>query len=290
MAHDQPNADQRRVRGAGPMLSYEVMGPAVGSSAASVITLLCLHGNSSHRGVWRPVARELREFRNVLLDLRGHGDSEHVVPPAYNPEHHAADIELVVASLVRSPYAILGHSAGALVAARFLANLHASRQAVRPVAFVWVDIDPLVPQWQVDYFHQRVASAARAFPNVEDALAGFRRMYPAVPQGRLESFVIEGLRQINGGWRMKLDPATYATWEPGDLRPALPNILIPTLVLRGAASMGSSPDGLKALGQRLPRCELREIEGGSHLLLLEYPQEIAAAVRDFIGRQVHGGG
>ncbi len=272
------------------MLSYEVVGPAVDSSAASAVTLLCLHGNSSHRGVWRPVARELPEFRNVLLDLRGHGDSDHVVPPTYNPEHHAADIERVVASLMQSPYAILGHSAGALVAARFLVNLEASRSAATPVAFVWVDIDPLVPRWQVDYFRQRVASADRTFPTVEDVLAGFRRMYPAVPQDRLKAFVLEGLRQINDGWRMKLDPATYGTWEPGDLRPELPNILIPTLVLRGAASMGSSPDGFKALGKGLPRCEVREIEGGSHLLLLEYPQEIAAAVRDFIGRQVHGGG
>jgi pimeloyl-ACP methyl ester carboxylesterase len=272
------------------MLSYEMIGPAVGSSTAGTITLLCLHGNSSHRGVWRPVARELHEFRNVLLDLRGHGDSEHVIPPAYNPEHHAADIEQVTASLMRSPYAILGHSAGALVAARFLANLQASRPAAMPVAFVWVDIDPLVPRWQVDYFRQRMASAARTFRAVESVLAGFRRMYPAVPQDRLKSFVIEGLRQINDGWRMKLDPATYGTWEPGDLRPELPNILLPTLVLRGTASMGSSSDGLKALGKGLPRCELREIKDGSHLLLLEYPQEIAAAVRDFIGRQVHGGG
>src|SRR2546427_4041829 len=40
-------------------------------------------------------ARELHEFRCVLLDLRGHGDSEHVSPPAYNPEHHAADLAQV---------------------------------------------------------------------------------------------------------------------------------------------------------------------------------------------------
>ncbi len=290
MSNNKPPGDQCWVRGAGPMLSYEVVGPAGDLSAASPITLLCLHGNSSHRGVWRLVARELHEFRSVLLDLRGHGDSEHVIPPAYNPEHHAADIAEVVASLMRSPYAILGHSAGALVAARFLATTTASGPAAMPVAFVWVDIDPLVPRWQVDYFRQRVASVARPFPRVEDALAGFRRMYPTVPRDRLESFVIEGLRRVNGGWRMKLDPATYATWEPGDLRPDLPNIPTPTLVLRGTASIGSSSDGLIALGKALPRCELREIQGGSHLLLLEYPQEVAAAIRHFIGRQAHSSG
>src|SRR3989441_12883255 len=106
------------------------------------MTLLCLHGNSSHRGVWRPVARELGEFRCLLLDLRGHGDSEHVSPPAYNPEHHAADLAAAVAALVRSPYAILAHSAGALAAARVITNAPPSVPVAMPIAFVWGDLGP----------------------------------------------------------------------------------------------------------------------------------------------------
>src|SRR5881397_3760242 len=74
------------------MLSYELVGPPADSPLASAVTLLCLHGNSSHRGVWRLVARELHEFLCVLLDFHGHGDSEHVTPPSYNPEHHAEDL------------------------------------------------------------------------------------------------------------------------------------------------------------------------------------------------------
>src|SRR6058998_4165427 len=101
------------------MLSYELVGPPADSPLASAVTLLCLHGNSSHRGVWRLVARELREFRCVLLDFHGHGDSEHVTPPSYNPEHHAEDLARFIASQVRSPYAILAHSAGALAAAEW---------------------------------------------------------------------------------------------------------------------------------------------------------------------------
>src|SRR5437762_14351422 len=103
---DREPLDELRFRGAGPALSYEVVGPTTGPPPAAAMTLLCLHGNSSHRGVWRPVARELRDFRCVLLDLRGHGDSGHVLPPAYNPEHHAADLAQVVAELVQSRYAI----------------------------------------------------------------------------------------------------------------------------------------------------------------------------------------
>jgi pimeloyl-ACP methyl ester carboxylesterase len=250
------------------------------------MTLLCLHGNSSHRGVWRPVARELHEFRCVLLDFRGHGESEHVSPPAYNPEHHAADLTQVIPSLVQHSYAILGHSAGALAAARFITDTAAPTGAPMPVALAWVDLDPLVPRWQVDYFHQGVASVARTFPAVDDVLRGFRRIYPKIPDDRLRSFIIEGLRQVTGGWRMKLDPATYKTWEPGDLRPVLPHIATPTLVLRGAESIVTSPEGLAALSNGLLNREVREIAGGSHMLLLEYPQKVAGAIRDFIRRQI----
>ena len=275
-----------RIRAAGPTLSYELVEPATDASDQSAITLLCLHGNSSHRGVWRPVARALRDFRCVLLDFRGHGDSEHVSPPAYNPEHHAADLEQIAPSLAKTPYAILAHSAGALAAARFIVS--ASPAVRRPFAFVWVDLDPLVPRWQVDYFHQGVASVARTFRVAEDALRGFRRIYPNIPEDRLQSFVLEGLQEVNGGWRMKLDSGTYGEWEPGDLRPFLPQIGIPTLVLRGADSIVTSAEGIATLAEGLANHEIREVKRGSHMLVLEHPEEVAATVRDFIGRHAHG--
>ncbi|HLC42283.1 MAG TPA: alpha/beta hydrolase [Methylomirabilota bacterium] len=263
------------------MLAYEVVGPRKERTADS-LTLLCLHGNSSHRGIWRPVACELDEFRCVLLDMRGHGESERVTPPAYNPEHHAADLARVAGALVRGPYAVLAHSAGALASARWIAETRTDRSVPPPLAFVWVDIDPLVPRWQVEYFHQGATSVGRVFPTVEDALRGFRRIYPDIPDDRLRSFVGEGLCPADGGWRMKLDPATYATWEPGDVRAELPYIACPTLVLRGALSTVSSPEGLATLRSALPRCHVSEIAGGSHLLLLEHPQVVAASVRDFL--------
>src|SRR2546422_10370499 len=91
-----------RVRGAGPTLSYEIVGPATEPAVESAVTLLCLHGNSSHRGVWRLAARELREVPCVLLYFRGHGGSEHVLPAAHKPETHTAALAQIVAHLGES--------------------------------------------------------------------------------------------------------------------------------------------------------------------------------------------
>src|SRR5262245_25480435 len=229
---DQPGQERGRVVAAGPTLSYEVVPGDARQSA--VLTLLCLHGNSSHRGIWRPLAKRLAEHRQILLDLRGFGESDHVSPPAYDPEHHAADIAAVLGiGLIRPPYAILAHSAGALAATYLIATNAAATPVPMPEALVWVDLDPLVPRWQVDYFHKGANSVARTFGTVEDAVRPLRRIYPKIPEDRLQAFVSEGLRPVEGGFRMKLDAATYETWEPGDLRPFLPAVRCPTLVLRG---------------------------------------------------------
>jgi pimeloyl-ACP methyl ester carboxylesterase len=127
---------------------------------------------------------------------------------------------------------------------------------------------------------------ARVFATVEDAVRPFRRIYPKIPEDRLQAFLTEGLRPVEGGFRMKLDPATYATWEPGDLTPLLPTIRCPALVLRGGDSIVTSADGTAALRSGLPDHEFREVTCGSHMLLLEHPDVAAEAIRDFLRRRL----
>ena len=45
----------------------------------------------------------------------------------------------------------------------------------------------------------------------------------------------------------------------------------------------TSAEGVAALSTGLPRAEVREIKGGSHMLLLEHPEEVAQAIRQFLG-------
>jgi pimeloyl-ACP methyl ester carboxylesterase len=84
---------------------------------------------------------------------------------------------------------------------------------------------------------------------------------------------------------MKLDPATYATWEPGDLTPLLPAVRCPALVVRGGESIVTTAEGTAALRGGLPDHEFREVAGGSHMLLLEQPEVAAEAIRDFLSRR-----
>src|SRR5206468_11209389 len=58
------------------------------------------------------------------------------------------------------------------------------------------------------------ATSPSALPtlSLHDALPiSRRRIYPTIPDERLRSFVIEGLRRVDGGWRIQPNIATPTT-------------------------------------------------------------------------------
>jgi pimeloyl-ACP methyl ester carboxylesterase len=244
-------------------------------------TLLCVHGNSSHRGLWRLLLAELAEFHAIAYDTRGHGDSDWIEPPRYNTPDYAADIARVVTALNLRDYVLLAHSAGGLAALFYVAAA-----AQPPRALVFFDAEACVPRWQVDYFRERAAAQGRTYASPEQVARGFQKIYPSTPFDHLLQFVASGMRQVEGGWQQKLDPATFATWEPGDLRPILHNIACPTLVVRGGDSSVLSSTGLEELVAGLPRGRGLTIPGTSHLLLLEAAVEIAWTIRGFLAEIV----
>jgi 3-oxoadipate enol-lactonase len=60
----------------------------------------------------------------------------------------------------------------------------------------------------------------------------------------------------------------------------------PTLVLRGGESVVATPEGIADLQRGLPHCRVTEVAGGSHLLLLERPAEVAALIQEFLDARV----
>ncbi|HZA40617.1 MAG TPA: hypothetical protein VFA00_08330 [Actinomycetota bacterium] len=49
----------------------------------------------------------------------------------------------------------------------------------------------------------------------------------------------------------------------------------PTLVRRGVDSIATSAEGLEELSIGLPRSEVREVRGESHIVYLKHPEEAA---------------
>ncbi|TMK85809.1 MAG: hypothetical protein E6G57_13215 [Actinobacteria bacterium] len=66
----------------------------------------------------------------------------------------------------------------------------------------------------------------------------------------------------------------------------LPTIKAPTLVLAGRKDLFTPPSVQERMGELVPESEIVWFEEGGHMLPIEEPEGIAAAMRDFMDRRV----
>src|SRR5262245_47944246 len=208
-----------------PKLAFDVR-------AGSEPILLCVHGNSSHRGLWRQLLDHLPDYAALRLDLRGHGESEWARPSAYSTADYADDIKAAAETLGGREFALISHSNGSLASLYFATHLEP-----KPKALVYMDVNPRVLDDQVEYFRRRAAAVARVFPSLGDVLKGMRQVDDTVPDGAFLPFIEAGMRRSAAGFQFALDPETYGSWRPADMWEAVEKVACPTLILRAERSV-----------------------------------------------------
>jgi pimeloyl-ACP methyl ester carboxylesterase len=73
-----------------------------------------------------------------------------------------------------------------------------------------------------------------------------------------------------------------ALLERPDPRDLLATIRVPVLVLAGAEDPLSTPDRNRAIAEAIPGAVLRLVEGAAHFPMLEKPDELTAALREWL--------
>jgi pimeloyl-ACP methyl ester carboxylesterase len=81
-------------------------------------------------------------------------------------------------------------------------------------------------------------------------------------------------------WRMMSGMRLHST---ADL---LPTVRVPTLVLAGKGDVFTPPSVQQRMADLIPTSEIVWWEEAGHMLPLEEPEEVAAAVNDFLARRV----
>jgi pimeloyl-ACP methyl ester carboxylesterase len=234
--------------------------------------ILFHHGYTGSHDSWPPIVDQLRdEFRCVMMDARGAGDSAHP-DGGYTIEQYAADVIGMADALGIDRFTYVGHSMGGgigmwlgleyagrldrlvLVASVGSGGIDVAADVREASAKLWYDrdVDELV--------RQRMAGAAR--PEQTDEVMVKSRVDRAlsVSQGHYE-----------GSWHSMV--GFNVTDRLGDLT-------TPTLVVVGAA------DTLAAANledyTRLPNATLHVFSRVGHLVPSDVPSEFAAILRDFM--------
>ncbi len=228
--------------------------------------LVLVHGAGGTHLHWPAPVRRLPDTSVFALDLPGHGRSEGAAS-ARIPE--MAEAVLALLDHLRLPQAVVGgHSMGGAIALS-LALAHPQRVAGLVL----------------------VGSGARlrVGPAILDGLA---RDYPATV-----ALVIEmafgpaapaDLKRLAQARMLEVDPPVLrGDWDACnlfDVRDRLGEITAPALVITGQADTLTPEKHARFLAEHLLQAELVLLPGAGHMVMLEQPAAVAAAIRQWLAR------
>jgi len=260
------------------------------SSAPAVLThavegdgppLVLLNGGMMSIRAWDPVVRRLAtRYRVVRCDFRGQLLSPATPPPDLTG--HAGDLLALLDHLGIECAHLVGTSFGALVA--LVAAAHAPSRVRSVVAMTATDHIPaeqdagLIEVARLADEAMSGGSGGRIF----DVLAPFTF---SAEYRRQHADVIATRRQAFG-----LLPATWyaglrgllAALSGADLRPLLPRITCPVLVLAAECDLTFPLERSRALAAGLPKSRLEVVPGAAHGMAVEQPDEVASRVERFV--------
>ncbi len=264
--------------------------------------LLLVHGGFDFARTFDVFAPLLADagYRVVSYDHRGHGDSQHAALYSWLADER--DLLMVVDSVQREPFPVVGHSKGGSMLVHVIdAMPHRFSRFVaidglpgrRPPPDVADRERTLMLREELARWldHRRRAHELQRQPGTLDELARRRaRQNPRLSHEWLRYLVQHGARRDDDGYRWKIDPSLrmggFGPWRSRWTTDRLPGFPIPMLALLGTENEPMS------WGVRLadiepylpPDARAVVIEDTGHFIHIERPQRTAELVLDFLGR------
>jgi len=254
------------------------------SGSPGADTVVLVHGNSANAWWWQPVADALAAapLRVTALDLRGHGDSDWVRPPAYAPHAYADDIARLIRELGLVRPVVAGHSMGGVATLAF-----ADRFAQLTRAIVAIDVPVSSTPRRNRYLRRLKALPTVVYPDLATAQRSFRLM---PDEGAISASVLAEVarkslgRSEDGGYTMKFDRESFFGSDGIDVAATIRRIGIPLLLIRAGLSRIMTAEGATLAAASNPLARLVTIPEAHHHLPRERPAELAQEIESFARR------
>ena len=236
--------------------------------------VLLLHPIGLDLTCFDALARELTPRYQILrVDLRGHGRSP-MTGDGVTLADYANDVHGLLMHLGYQPIAVIGFSFGGMIA-QTLALDHPS------------DVDALI----ASACPGTLGAPLRAAMAERGAVAE-RGGMAAVVDDTLARWFTPGF--VAGGGaepvRQRLLTDDVRCWSAAwraiaglDTLPRLPAIRVPTLGLAADLDRASPPPVVEAIATAIPGARFEVIAGAPHMLFIEQPRAVAAAIQRFLG-------
>ncbi len=239
--------------------------------------LVLIHSLALDRRVWSPVAATLQHEAEILLyDCRGHGLSSHQAS-AFTAELFARDLAELLDHVGWPRAVVAGCSMGGCVAQAF-AGLYPDRVDGLGLIDTTAWYGPDAPK----QFRERAAAAKTngmagliAFQVTRWFSDAFRQQHPDIVASATAAFLQNDFDCY---------AASCALLGDADLRPYLPSVRVPAVVVVGEEDFATPVAMARQLHEALPQSTLTIVPGGRHLTPLECPVPIAERIRTVLPR------
>lgn len=245
------------------------------------IACVMIHGLGDGGFVFYPFVREISaHFRTVVIDLRGHGDSEWDGERRYSLDDYSNDVHAILEELHLWRYFLIGHSLGGDVVAKIVNSL----PGIRGVIFV--DTGPTTNDEVRVYLRERIVDSYRAYASAEeysDRLAEGRIFADTKVLSELAG---NALSRSGSGFKLKFDLAvadillhkTEIDWW----WPVLAEMSVPTLVMRGYASSVLPSTVAERMVRHLRFGNLAIVATAGHSVMVDNPNDFLSLTMSFL--------
>jgi len=278
----------------GTELYFDVVGSALDAARdfRQRPTLLLLHGGPGfdHRYLrpWLDPVSAVAQL--VYIDERGCGRSARHAHEYYQLGIMADDIvELCRALAIERPF-VLGQSFGGFVALS-IAQRHpdfSSGIILFDTSPAWTggyDLDALEQLVGGDYGKELRIIAYRESTGQATGAELKRFEQEIMPYYWHQNFKPEYIKDLFNEANLNMDIATYMMGtlsKEYDLRPHLPDIEVPALVLQGRYDWVTPMSGALEMAEKLPNATLHIFEQSGHMVFMEEPEELAEVIKEWI--------
>ena len=247
--------------------------------------LICLHGHTGHANIWDEFAEAMSSKYHVLaVDQRGHGESQWA-DTGYARDRFVEDLAAFADALELKRFALAGLSMGG-----WHSLLYTAGHQDRVERIVIVDIAPEPSEAAKDQMGKRPATPTE-FPTFEAAVEWMRTGDPWATEESVRKDAQHKLREKDGAWTWKADPALFNVQLPDMSDPgligrywkAVETITCPILEVRGSESPLVSDEVIERMQKVGKQFTSVDVAGAGHVVTVDKPHEFIEATRSFFG-------
>ena len=255
------------------------------------LKVLALHGWLDNAASFLPLAAQLPTLDMVMVDLPGHGYSDHLpLTTPYTTPHAIVQTLAIADALGWDRFVLLGHSMGAAIASLVAAVAGERVQALVSIEALGGLTAPAGETVQrlrtyVEAMLKLDAKQLRVFPDLSAPVRA-RMMVNQLSEASARLLIERGVKTVDGGWSWRSDPRlmlpTAVRMTEEQVCDVVSAILCPVQVIYATPAQAYFPEPERS--QRaalLPDGRLHTLPGHHHVHM-DDPEAVATIIRDFI--------